>query len=315
MAGDVTFVVRDRWRCEALLATSPTTTVWRAFDQLLARPVAVRILEPAAFGAHGDEYPAKLLTIAGRLQHENVACLFDAFEDDVGQVLINELIEGPTLHDLLWDQPWLPAEVVAALGVQLAEGAHAIHEAGAIHRDLAPTNVRLTHDGTLKILGLGAARLLAADGDSPAGRHLSTTYLAPEQLVGESTDQRTDIYAIGLILWELAAGAPPTGAGLGDERAAGAMQQELPSLRRVRPEVPVRLSEAIRTATRRDPAQRWPCAQRFADALRPICDARPKTILSEFAGPLLPAAPAALTTLTEPNRESTPSVARADQRG
>jgi eukaryotic-like serine/threonine-protein kinase len=304
MRADTPFVLRDRWRCRELLATTATATVWRADDRLLARPVAVRILEPNGVTPHASERAARLLTVAGRLEHPNVACIFDTFEDpETGLVVISELIEGPTLHELLDHRGRLPVEVVAAVGVQLAEGAAAIHAAEAVHRDLSPANVRVTHDGTVKILGLGAARLLAADGATPMGADLTTVYLAPEQLSGGPTDQRVDIYAIGLILWELAAGTSPP------PRAPGAAllapgSPELVSLRSLDPQTPVRLSEAVRTATRAAPAERWEDARAFAESLRPLCPRRPRAILRDFAADLLPEPPSALTTLTHPDEGS-----------
>jgi serine/threonine protein kinase len=293
----VTFVLRDRWRCEELLAASTTATVWRAHDQLLARMVAVRIVKPEEVDAQASERAARLLEVAGRLQHQNVACLFDIFLDtEVGIVLIGELVEGPTLHELLRAHGQLPAEVVAAVGVQLAEGAGAIHAAGAVHRDLCPVNVRLSHDGTLKILGLGAARLLAADDATPVGAGLTLDYLAPEQLAGEPTDQRTDIYAIGVILSELATGEPPSTTDPPTE-VTGPRRPRLPSLRSASRRTTAHLSEAIETATRRDPDERWQDARALIAVLGPLCQNRPNAILRDFAAALLPAPPDAMLSL------------------
>jgi eukaryotic-like serine/threonine-protein kinase len=281
MPAEAPFVVGDRWRCESLIASTPTGTVWRARDQVLDRWVAVRVYLPHLLeDLEVRRRVERSLEIAARLQHDNVACLFDVIVYQGRLVAISELVEGPTLQTLGARLAPLADQAVAAVGVQLADGAAAIHTAGAAHRHLSPDRVRVTADGTLKLLGLGAARLLEDESTtSNAGLPYTPGYLAPEQLGGARGDHRSDVYTIGLILWELATGDRPFEA----DGAAGAVtsrqRHDLPALRALRPRSGHRLSDAVELATRSDPAARWQDAGKLAADLLRLCADRPKTIL------------------------------------
>lgn len=285
------FLVRDRWRCESLIVDGPHGAVWRACDQRLRRPVALRIVHAPLIGDPlVRRRVEKLLSITAELQHDNMAYLYDVFEEDgLGVVLISELIEGPTLSEVRARLAPLSGEVVAAIGVQLADGVAAIHAAGAAHRDLAPDNVRITRDGTVKILGFSAARLLADSTATPAaGVEDERSYLAPEQVDAGASDERSDIYAIGLLLWELATGMHPSqregAAGTGTDAGDG----DLPALTALLSDVAERLSDAVATATRRDPSDRWQDARDLLTSLEPLCPGRPRALLREALSPLLP---------------------------
>jgi eukaryotic-like serine/threonine-protein kinase len=290
---DQPFVLRDRWQCDERIAEGGGKSVWRAYDRQLQRPVAIRILAPPEIDVPRDRSRLdRLLAVAATLRQDNVAHLYDAFEEELGTVLVGELVEGPSLRELSDRLAPLPPDAVAAVGIQLADGAADIHAAGVAHRDLVPQNVRVTHDGRLKILGLGEARLLADGGATPAiGLTEGSPYLAPEQLEGTPSDERTDIYAIGLMLWELATGDPP----FDDEDPLRAMElrtrRDLPALRTGWPSVPKRLSRAVETATRRDPAERWQHADALSSALRSDGPGRPHAVLRELARGLLPSPP------------------------
>jgi eukaryotic-like serine/threonine-protein kinase len=293
--------VRGRWRCETRIASLATHAVWRARDELLDRPVAVRIyphqtlLDPAA-----RERLERAFSVAARLQQDNIACVYDAFDDELGLVLISELVEGPTLRELAAHLARLPDEAVAAIGAQLAHGAAAASSVGLTHRELSPSQVRVTHDGTVKILGLGSARLLGDDAATPiVGQEAEVTYLAPEQLESGRSDQRSDIYTIGLMLWELSAGALPFSGHL-DER----LESDVPPLRGTRPSVSSGLSATVERATRRRPDERWQDPQELGSRLLEECAARPKHVVREVAAWLLPDPPAPVSTLRSPGAGS-----------
>jgi serine/threonine protein kinase len=307
MPADAPFVVGDRWRCESLIASTPTGTVWRARDQVLDRWVAVRVYLPHLLeDLEVRRRVERSLAIAARLQHDNVACLFDVVVDQGRLVAISELVEGPTLQTLGARLAPLADAAVAAIGVQLADGAAAMHTAGAAHRHLSPDRVRVTTDGTLKILGLGAARLLEDESTtSNAGLSYSPGHLAPEQLGGARGDHRTDVYAIGLILWELATGDRPFEADDPAQAVTSRQRLDLPALRAVRPRSGRRLSDAVELATRCDPAARWQDARELAADLLGQCDDRPKTIVQQLARGLLPARPASISSLDHEDPSST----------
>lgn len=298
------FLLRERWRCETLIVNGGGKSIWRAYDQQLQRWVAVRILAPPDV-EHARDRPRldRVLSVAATLRHDNVAHLYDAFEDDLGTVLVGELVNGPSLRELSDQLGPLPPHAVAAIGIQLADGAADIHAAGVAHRDLAPDNVRVTHDGRLKILGLGDARLLADGGATPAvGIVAGSLYLAPEQLEGGASDARTDVYAIGLMLWELATDAQPFGAEDALRAVELRLEQDIPPLRTGWSSAPRHLSEAIRTATRRDPDQRWQQARELASALLAPYPERPHLVLTDLARGSLPEPPPPVASLAADTR-------------
>ncbi len=295
------FVLRERWRCQSLIARGGGKSVWRAYDEQLHRPVAIRILAPPETEPPGHRSRLEqLLTVAATLRHDNVAHLYDAFEDDLGTVLVGELVEGPSLRELHDRLAPLPPEAVTAVGMQLADGVADIHAAGVAHRDLAPENVRVTHDGRLKILGLGDARLLADGAATPAlGLVEGSLYLAPEQLEGHPSDERTDVYALGLMLWELATGHRPFGDADDLLQAVERRTSEdLPALRRGWSSISKRLSRIVEKATRCDPEQRWQHASDLGAALRSHHPERPQGVLRDLASELLPAPPPPVDSLT-----------------
>lgn len=277
-------VVHGRWHCEQRIVDGPHGTLWRAWDERLRRLVALRIVHAPLIGdPQVRRRIDKLLSVTAELQNDNMAYLYDVFEDeDLGVVLISELVDGPTLGELRDRLAPLPVDVVAAIGAQLADGLGAIHGAGVAHRDLSPANVRVTPDGTVKILGFSAARLLADSTATPAsGREDDLGYLAPEQLEAGRSDHRSDIYAAGLVLWELTAGRHPFQVAQVGQTDAISSRDDIPPLTSLRPEVPPGLSEAVEIATRRDPEHRWQDARVFGERLRVLCPGRPVLLLRE----------------------------------
>jgi eukaryotic-like serine/threonine-protein kinase len=280
-------LVRERWLCESLIHEGAHGAMWRAFDQRLRRPVALRIVPAALIGESETRRRIdRLLRITAELQHDNMAYLYDVFEeDDLGVVLVSELVDGPTLDEFRERLAPISAEVIAAVGVQLADGLSAIHAGGLVHRALRPDHVRITWDGTVKILGFSATRLLADSTATPVGGvELERNYLAPEQLEGGSSDERTDIYTLGVVLWELTTGFHPFDA----EPPSDASTRGVPLLTDVGSSVPASLAESIAIATRRDPPERWQDARRFIESIQDLCPARPAQVLRDvLAGALL----------------------------
>jgi hypothetical protein len=218
--------------------------VYRARDEKLGRDVALKVLPS---GSLADEEARrrfrKEATVLARLSHPHIASLFDFDTADGTDFLVMELVVGPTLEEQLRRGP-LPEKEVIRLGSQLARGLVAAHEQGVIHRDLKPSNLQLTSDGLLKILDFGVAHLergpaAAASGEATAtetaaGEVLgSPPYMAPEQLLGKSVDARTDLYAAGACLYELATGKRPYGDKRGPQLTE-AILHEAPALPRGR---------------------------------------------------------------------------------
>jgi eukaryotic-like serine/threonine-protein kinase len=191
--------------------------VFRAHDQHLDREVAIKVLHPGTITDEGArKHLHKEALALSKLNHPNIATIFD-FDTQRGMdFLVMEYIPGVTFNDKIAGGP-LPENEVLRLGLQLSEGLAAAHEHGVVHRDLKPGNLRLTADGRLKILDFGLAKLRQPAAETVATESsLQThsisgtlTYMAPEQLLGEEVDARTDIHAAGFVLYEMATGQRP----------------------------------------------------------------------------------------------------------
>jgi tetratricopeptide (TPR) repeat protein/predicted Ser/Thr protein kinase len=246
--------------------------VYRCHDEHLDREVAIKVLPP---GTLADERSRKrfrkeALTLS-KLNHPNIATIHD-FDTQQGiDFLVMEYIPGITLSDKIAGRP-LPEKEVVSLGTQLAEGLSAAHERGVVHRDLKPQNLRLTSDGRLKILDFGLAKLqpaLTANAltESLSGAEgLSGTllYMAPEQILGEEVDQRTDIHAAGVVLFEMATGKQPF---LEFERSQiiGAILRKSPrAVSTLNPKMPSELERIIGKCLEKDPGSRYQRAAELA---------------------------------------------------
>ncbi len=191
--------------------------VYRARDEHLSRDVAIKVLPP---GTLSDESARKHFRkealILSQLNHPNIATVHDFDTQQGTDFLVMEYIPGITLSEKLAAGA-LPEKEVLRLGVQLAEGLAAAHDHGVVHRDLKPGNLRVTSDGRLKILDFGLAKLWRPVTATATTESLSETqtmagtlpYMAPEQLLGEEIDARTDLHAAGLVLYEMATGRYP----------------------------------------------------------------------------------------------------------
>ena len=250
--------------------------VYRAHDEHLNREVAIKVLPS---GTLSDESSRKrfrneALTLS-RLNHPNIATVHD-FDTQAGvDFLVMEYVPGTTLSEKLAAGP-LPEKEAARLCVQLAEGLTAAHERAVIHRDLKPGNLRLTADGRLKILDFGLARLvqpLSSDAETETltqARAIAGTlpYMAPEQLRGERVDARSDVWAAGVVLYEMATARLPfegkTSAVLTDQILHG----HATSPQRLQPRLSARLADIILKCLEKDAENRYQSAKELQVDLR-----------------------------------------------
>ena len=209
----------------SLLGEGGMGQVWQATDTQLGRQVALKIL-PDAFASDPDRLArfTREAQVLASLNHPNIAAIHGIEEDEVEgrRALVLELVEGPTLADRI-AQGAIPIEDALPIAKQIAEALEAAHEAGVIHRDLKPANIKVREDGTVKVLDFGLAKALdpSPEGDpsqSPTltaaatqmGVILGTAaYMSPEQARGKPVDKRTDIWAFGVVLYEMLSGARP----------------------------------------------------------------------------------------------------------
>ena len=247
--------------------------VWKAKDTRLDRVVALKFVpEPAEGAAAALDALRAEARHAAALNHPNI-CTIHGFEEHDGlRFVVMEYVAGGPLSRALGGGP-LPVSRVLAIGTQAASALAAAHEAGIVHRDLKPANFLLTTDGGVKLTDFGIARAVRGETLTARGRPSPTgtlEYLSPEQARGGAVDTRSDLFSLGVVLYELATGRLPF---TGETPAAvlEAVLHRAPSPPRdLNPRLPRGLERVILRALEKDPGQRWPSASEMLDALRQV---------------------------------------------
>jgi len=250
--------------------------VFRAHDERLDRDVALKVLPPGIVVeiATRRRFHKEALALS-KLNHPNIATVHDFDTQDGTDFLVEELIEGLSLDAMLASGPLSEKEIIH-LGSQLLEGLAAAHEHGVIHRDLKPANVRVTPDARLKILDFGLAMILHGEVSPTAvTESLSETkpfvgtlpYMAPEQLLAGKLDARTDIWAVGCILYEMATGRRPF-LGSGPALTDAILHQQPPALSKLNPNISATLDGVIQKCLDKDPDKRYFSVREIAVDLR-----------------------------------------------
>jgi eukaryotic-like serine/threonine-protein kinase len=286
-------VLADRYELEELVANGGMSRIYRARDSALERDVALKVLRPQ-FG-DDEEYVARFrreARMVAQLSHPNIVTVIDRGEADGNQFIVFEYVEGETLKDLIDRAGPLPTRRAVQLALQIADGLAYAHENGLVHRDVKPQNVLLTQAGVAKVTDFGIARSLDVEhGVTQTGTVLGTSnYLSPEQASGQQVTPATDVYSLGVVLYELLAGEVPFH---GNNLVAVAMRHvhdPPPSLLEARPDLPLRLVAAVEKALEKDPADRFASMDAFAAELRRCLDddtertiIRPSPVLRESA--------------------------------
>jgi hypothetical protein len=264
-------LIADRYELEELVGTGGMSSVFRAHDRQLERLVAVKILHEhyAADPEYLERFRREARAVA-KLSHPNIVTVIDRGDDGGRQYIVFEHVEGENLKELVLRSGRLPVRRALELALAIAEGLAFAHDHGLVHRDVKPQNVLLNREGEVKVTDFGIARSLHMDhGVTQTGTVLGTgEYLAPEQASGKPVSGATDVYSLGVVLWELLAGDVPF---VGENFVAVALRhvnEPAPSLRERRPDVPPRLEAAVDRALAKDPAHRFPSMTAFAKELR-----------------------------------------------
>jgi serine/threonine protein kinase len=264
-------VIADRYELEELVGTGGMSSVYRARDRLLERKVALKVLHPHY--AEDDEYVERFRHEArsvAQLSHPHIVTVIDRGEDGGQQFIVFEYVDGENLKQLVERTGPLPTRRAVELALAIADALSFAHEHGLVHRDVKPQNVLLTPDGDAKVTDFGIARSLDVEhGMTQTGTVLGTSnYLSPEQASGKATTPSTDVYSLGVVLYELLTAEVPFP---GDNFVAVAMKhinEAPPDLLERRPDVPLRLAAAVDRAMAKDPEQRFPTMNDFASELR-----------------------------------------------
>jgi serine/threonine protein kinase/tetratricopeptide (TPR) repeat protein len=269
--------------------------VYRARDTRLGREVALKLL-PAEVSSDAERlarFEREARTVAG-LTHPNIVVLYTMEHEDGARFITMELVEGVSL-DREVTAEGLPATRVVEMGIALADALTAAHERGVIHRDLKPANVMLGRDGRVKVLDFGLAKLAGTPADpslsraatmpspvSALGSVLGTVpYMAPEQIRGEPVDARTDLFALGIVLYELAAGRRPFAGATAADTTSAILRDAPAPLARVRADLPGDLERIVSRCLEKNPRERFQTALDVANELRALR----KQLASSAAGP------------------------------
>jgi serine/threonine-protein kinase len=264
-------LVGGRYQITGLIASGGMGEVFQAHDRVLDRTVALKILR-AGLGSDDDfiERFRREASIAGRLSHPNIVQVYDFGRGEDGSAyMAMELVEGQNLREVLHASGRLRPALAARIAAQVCAALEAARKAGLVHRDIKPENILLTSDGRVKVADFGLSRTMAESRATQANVLLGTAhYVAPEQVEGKDSDHRADLYALGVVLYEMLTGTTPF---TGDTPLIVAYQRVRENVPRPSDRVngvPQALDEIVRLATARDPAKRYASAADMGDALR-----------------------------------------------
>ncbi|MFP4380782.1 MAG: protein kinase domain-containing protein [Candidatus Sumerlaeia bacterium] len=245
--------------------------VYRARQKSLDRPVAIKMLarELADSAEYVERFIAEAKTIARMRNHPNIVEVYDFIETPENFYIVMELVEGQPLNRLMQQEGRLPMEQSLTIMSEVARALDHAHQADVVHRDIKPENVFVDNHNHVKVMDFGVAHLVGGGGTKTrTGLVLGTpTYMSPEQARGDKVDARTDIYAMGVLLFQLATGSLPFVA---DTALAVAMKQitdDPPRPRDLNPLIPDLLEAAILKALKKNPDERFQTAREFADFL------------------------------------------------
>jgi eukaryotic-like serine/threonine-protein kinase len=276
----------DRYEILAPLGRGAMGEVYRALDARLGRDVAIKVL-PAAFSADAERLRRfdQEARSAGALNHPNILAIFDVGSDASGPFVVSELLQGASLRERLAGGP-LPLRKAIEYGAQIARGLAAAHAKGIIHRDLKPENLFITSEGVAKILDFGLAKLVRPDqsplGDADSlgptmtreGAILGTVgYMAPEQVQGQATDQRSDIFALGCVLFEMVTGERAFVGTTPVETMYAILKNDLPAFPAAVRSASPGLMPIIRRSVEKLPGERFESARDLAFALEMLVEA------------------------------------------
>ena len=262
-------VLGGRYRLIELLGSGGMATIYRATDTGLGRDVALKLLRPEYL--RDPDFSARFrqeAQSAASLSHPNVVTVYDYGEDPSGPYIVMELIDGEDLATILRRSGTLPPRQVARIGAGVARALAAAHARGLVHRDVKPGNVLIGKDGQVKVVDFGIARAISEAQVTLPGTTLgSVHYFSPEQARGEPATAASDIYSLGIVLYEMLVGSRPwegdSAASVALARLSGPIPDPMRSARPCRPTS----SAVVRRALALDPKDRWPSASVMADAL------------------------------------------------
>ena len=290
--------LRDRYAVESEIGRGGMATVYLAEDLRHHRKVAIKVLHPELASSVGAERFLREIEIAAGLDHPHILTLLDSGQANDLLFYVMPYVEGESLRDRLEREGQLPIEAAIRIAREVADGLGHAHRHGVIHRDIKPANILLA-DGHALIADFGVARAVGGESQALTSTGLAVgtpAYMSPEQAAGGRVDARSDLYALGCVLYEMLAGMPPLTGPTPQATAAMRLTETATALPVIRDTVPAGLDRVTRNLLAKTPADRYPTAEKLAEALeRPElwAEANPERRVWKWAG----AAAAALASL------------------
>jgi serine/threonine-protein kinase len=251
--------LNGRYRLEARIGAGGMSTVYRAFDETLQRQVAIKLMnrEVASDSDQLERFRREARAVA-QLSHPHIVGIIDAGEDENRPYIVFEYVEGETLKERIRRCGRLPIAESVAYGIEIARALGAAHARHIVHRDVKPQNVLIDEEGSAKVTDFGIARTRDEEGLTADGRVLGTTdYVSPEQALGHHVTGQSDLYSLGIVMYEMLTGEVPF---KGDNQVAVAMKhvrEALPDVQYKRPEVSAALASVIDRATAKRQEDRY----------------------------------------------------------
>ncbi|UQX09481.1 protein kinase domain-containing protein [Candidatus Mycobacterium methanotrophicum] len=273
-----------RYRVATKIATGGTSTVYRGLDTRLDRPVALKVMDSRYTGDQQflTRFQLEARTVA-RLKDPGLVAVYDQGTDARHPFLVMELVEGGTLRELLSERGPMPPHALAAVLRPVLGGLAAAHRAGLVHRDVKPENVLISDEGDVKIVDFGLVRALAEAGITSSSVILGTAaYLSPEQVRDGTASPRSDVYAVGIVAYELLTGRTPFAGDTALSVAYQRLDTDVPVPSTVIDGVPEQFDELVGRAAARDPGARYADAQEMGAELAAMVD---ELALPEFRVP------------------------------
>jgi eukaryotic-like serine/threonine-protein kinase len=311
-------IFNNRYRVDGTLGNGGMANVYVGTDTLLRRRVAIKVLREQY--ASDDDFVKRFsyeAQSAAKLSHPNIVNVYDFGREDHSYYIVMELVDGATLGDIMRDERVLPEPVAVDYAIQIASGLAYAHRQGLLHRDVKPANILVTKDDVVKLSDFGIARAVSEHtlGVTQPGMVMgSVAYISPEQAQGHDIDERSDLYSVGVVLYQMLTGALPF---TGDNPVAVALKHVSEAPKPIDPEttgVSPAVASIVGRLLRKDPADRFSSATELASALR---EARERPNVTHGADGFADAPTSRLRTVTVPKPPPRRSVApdRPETRG